>query len=268
MAMRRLLCARSRRVGTTKEPDAMEEMPSLFNHRVGLSYTVRLNGIGISSLSVTAAKTGDSYVDDQVQESIPLYANYIWPGSILMADYLQQNPDLITHKQVLELGSGTGLPSLVCSKLQASLVVCTDYPEPVVIDNLANLKDRNKCGNMIIQSFEWGDAEQLEQLRSLTNEGKGFDVILLAELLWKDTYKLHDVLVKSVKMVCAAGGTVLVAFAHRPSKAHHPENDLEFIKKLEEELSVQASLQLKCSTYKDAIELEYPEVFLYRLCNM
>lgn len=243
----------------------MEEMPSIFNHRVGLGYKVCVGGIERASISVTAAITGDSFMNEVDQEPTPLYANYIWPGSIVMADFLQQNSNLIINKSVMELGAGTGLPSLVCCKLQARVVVCTDFPEPIVIDNLNTVKNRNKCENMIVQSLEWGNDEQLAHARSLTSDSKGFDVILLAELLWKDTYKLHDVLAKSVKMICADGGIVLVAFAHRPSEEHTPDNDLEFIRRLEEELLVKASLELKSSVYKDAIELEYPEVCLYKL---
>eukprot|EP01031_Cornospumella_fuschlensis_P034926 gene34926-42295_t len=118
---------------------------------------------------------------------------------------------------------------------------------------------------MMVQSLEWGCDEHLEQLRNSTLDGKGFEVVLLAELLWKDTYKLHNELAKSVRMLCANNGVVLIAFAHRPSEDHLPENDLEFIERLENEFSRKACLVSKSSVYKDAIELEYPEVLLYKL---
>eukprot|EP01031_Cornospumella_fuschlensis_P039769 gene39769-48419_t len=75
---------------------------------------------------------------------------------------------------------------------------------------------------MMVQSLEWGCDEHLERLRNSTFE-------------------------------------VLIAFAHRPSEDHLPENDMEFIARLESELSLKACLVSKSSVYKDAIELEYPE---------
>lgn len=39
-------------------------------------------------------------------------------------------------KSVLELGAGSGLPSLVCALNGAVPVVVTDYPDPELVDNL------------------------------------------------------------------------------------------------------------------------------------
>ena len=37
---------------------------------------------------------------------------------------------------MLELGAGTGLPSLICAHLDAKLVVITDYPDTELIENI------------------------------------------------------------------------------------------------------------------------------------
>jgi predicted RNA methylase len=45
--------------------------------------------------------------------------------------------DLLAGANVLELGAGCGLTSVVACKLGASLCVCTDYPADGVIENIA-----------------------------------------------------------------------------------------------------------------------------------
>lgn len=54
-----------------------------------------------------------------------------------MAEYLESNRhELVGGKNILELGAGAGLPSLVCALKGASTVVVTDYPDPDLVENL------------------------------------------------------------------------------------------------------------------------------------
>jgi len=70
---------------------------------------------------------------------------------------------------------------------------------------------------------------------------EGFDVVLHAELLWKDTYPLHALLLQTTAQLLRPGGILLASFAHRPTaappsgqsqgqgQAHTAERDLEFL---------------------------------------
>jgi hypothetical protein len=70
---------------------------------------------------------------------------------------------ILISNLVVELGSGTALPSLLASTLTTppALVVVTDYPDDVIINNLQNNVDRNlgfispHC-TVECQGYEWG----------------------------------------------------------------------------------------------------------------
>jgi EEF1A N-terminal glycine/lysine methyltransferase len=54
-----------------------------------------------------------------------------------LAEYLERNcHELVSGKNILELGAGAGLPSLVCSLKGASTVIVSDYPDPDLVENL------------------------------------------------------------------------------------------------------------------------------------
>ena len=53
-----------------------------------------------------------------------------------MSKYLQHRESEIRNKNVLELGAGAGLPSLVATILGAQRVVVTDYPDRDLISNI------------------------------------------------------------------------------------------------------------------------------------
>jgi len=61
-----------------------------------------------------------------------------------LAEYLEGNRhELVADKNILELGAGAGLPSLVCTLKGASTVVVTDYPDPDLVENLEH--NINQC---------------------------------------------------------------------------------------------------------------------------
>jgi predicted nicotinamide N-methyase len=52
----------------------------------------------------------------------------VWPAAIALAGFIQQHPQYVRQKQVLELAAGLGLPSLVAATT-AHHVLCTDMAE-------------------------------------------------------------------------------------------------------------------------------------------
>lgn len=66
-----------------------------------------------------------------------LQGHHLWNGAQVISKYLQNHAEaLVYHKDVLELGAGAGLPSLVAAVLGAQNVVVTDYPDADLISNL------------------------------------------------------------------------------------------------------------------------------------
>ncbi len=74
----------------------------------------------------------------------PFWAK-LWPSSIALVNVLENNPDWIKDKQVLELGAGVGLPSLMLAGIAKSIQV-SDYENEAVAllqKNIAHLNLKN-----------------------------------------------------------------------------------------------------------------------------
>ena len=51
-----------------------------------------------------------------------LWSHCLWNAGVAFARYIEAFPEVVKDKQILELGAGAGLPSLVSTFLGASLV--------------------------------------------------------------------------------------------------------------------------------------------------
>lgn len=131
--------------------------------------------------------------------------------------------------RVLELGAGAALPSLVSCRLDAAFVLITDFPQEEILENIRMMLVKNNITSASkVMGHCWGDdvSQMLSAGTCLENEQCQYDVILMAELLWKDTYSLHDKLLESVFHCLQPGGMALVSFAKRPDPAVEvPHND-------------------------------------------
>ena len=176
-----------------------------------------------------------------------LFVDDVWPGAVVISNYLVKNPILVKDKSILEFGAGAALPSLVCLRLNPSLVVITDYPESSVINNIHSLIYENgfnegNSTNVFVQSHIWGD-DVSNLLSYELLDGKKFNLIILAELLWQDTYKYHkNLLFSTANCLYRENGIVLVSFVHRPTEIHAPLNDLEFFTRAESDYGFEISL--------------------------
>jgi predicted nicotinamide N-methyase len=163
-----------------------------------------------------------------------LFADDVWPGAVEMTDFLVEHAtEIVRGRRVLELGAGAALPSLACCYLGAALVVSTDFPDESILENMKNVFRENgfpvspalsssspptaaaPAAAVVVRvlGHEWG--QDVEPLIAASG-GAGFDVIILAELLWKDTACLHGALLRSAAACLAPGGCVLVSFGERP----------------------------------------------------
>jgi len=151
----------------------------------------------------------------------PLWGHHLWNAGRLISTYLEKNPSLVKDKTVLELGAGAGLPSLVCTVLGARKVVVSDYPDPDLVGNLwrnvdafydgekegkegkdvVALSERKEERALVAEGYCWGgDVEPLlAHLPSDSdeNEAKGFEVLILADLLFN--HSEHGKLVSTIE---------------------------------------------------------------------
>jgi predicted nicotinamide N-methyase len=245
----------------------------------------KISKTGKSIRTFTRAITGVKHGNAAANE---LFADNLWPGCFVLADYLSEHPDLAANRSVLELGAGCALPSAVAAALGASVVVITDYPEESVLENIQHVVNSNSLTNCVVIGHQWGEgverlldalsvnslctgssstsspapvphhaclsrivvvednsvqsslsmaasSEQIVASRavpentSIPQACPKFDLILLAEPLWKDTYSQHDNLLRSVASSLSSTGKAVLAFAHRPTESHTKEHDLEFL---------------------------------------
>lgn len=68
----------------------------------------------------------------------------IWEAGATLAEYVLQNPELVAHRRVVELGAGVGLTSLVIATCQATHVYCTDFTE-ICLQNIDHNIETNEA---------------------------------------------------------------------------------------------------------------------------
>ncbi|CAH0488086.1 unnamed protein product [Peronospora farinosa] len=110
----------------------------------------------------------------------------LWTGSHFLSRYLWHHPELVQGKRVLELGAGTGICSIVSSKLGAVKCLATDGDEQVV-----ELLAKNVHVNMVedvvtARSLFWGDEPSTQTLLDEFPDAlTDVDVVLAGDVLYK-----------------------------------------------------------------------------------
>ncbi|KAJ3767813.1 putative methyltransferase-domain-containing protein [Lentinula raphanica] len=197
--------------------------------------------------------------------SHPLWGHHLWNSALAVASYLEQNQALCHNRNVLELGAGGALPSLVAvESCNALKVVITDYPDPDLVKNIEfNVRENvgdDKKDKVSVQGYIWGQPTH-NLFKSLQHQGEDrkFDLIILSDLIFN--HSQHDALLKTCRLALQPDQTplqsdtsdeattltadshphqplphkssVLVFYTHhRPHLAHR---DMEFFEKAREE---------------------------------
>ncbi|KDO31074.1 hypothetical protein SPRG_19597 [Saprolegnia parasitica CBS 223.65] len=154
-----------------------------------------------------------SLAPDDGQAPGSLFAYHVWNGATCLSEFFAATPALVQHKAVVEFGAASALPSLVALHLGASTAVMTDYPAPVLIDNMQRnvARNANKLGHgsATVLGHLWGD--DVGPLLAPT-QGDGFDVAIVAECLW--LHKEHEHLLMSIMACLKRGGKAYICFSH------------------------------------------------------
>ncbi|KAK5973581.1 Methyltransferase [Trichostrongylus colubriformis] len=139
-------------------------------------------------------------------------AGVLWDSAIVLSEYLVAHPDLVRGRQILELGAGIGLPSIVAAKLSAEKVLTTDQPSaiPLLKENLiANLQEEEMSAITIVP-LDW---------TALPKEPLSADVILGADLVYNE--ELFDALQKVIMQIITPDNLMLMASKIRYPKDEH-----------------------------------------------
>ncbi|KAI8079096.1 putative methyltransferase-domain-containing protein [Gilbertella persicaria] len=104
-------------------------------------------------------------VDVYIEEILdPAYGCYIWPCSLVMAEFVWYNRFQFEHKTLLEVGAGTSLPSLVLAKSVDELrLILSDIPS--ILPVIQGCVQRNHTDKDIwIEPIEWGARDSIDHL--------------------------------------------------------------------------------------------------------
>ncbi|PRP85855.1 hypothetical protein PROFUN_06129 [Planoprotostelium fungivorum] len=165
-----------------------------------------------------------------------LWAHCLWNAARFLADHLD-SAERCKDLSFLELGAGSGLPSIMAALNGASRVLITDYPEDVLLDNIKE-NVRSNCGTVShvkVMGHMWGK----EPEKLIESSGGQFDRIILSDLIFN--HLSHRDMLRTCKTCLKPGGKVLVAFSHH--RPNFTKEDLNFFTVAREEFSFECNLE-------------------------
>ncbi|XAR73738.1 Calmodulin-lysine N-methyltransferase [Bertholletia excelsa] len=83
------------------------------------------------------------------------YGLFVWPCSIVLAEYVWQQKSRFSGVSVVELGAGTSLPGLVAAKVGADVTLTDDSNRPEVLSNMTRVSNLNNL-NCKVMGLTWG----------------------------------------------------------------------------------------------------------------
>ncbi|XP_059819311.1 methyltransferase like 21e [Hypanus sabinus] len=149
----------------------------------------------------------------KITETIDCYGAYVWPSAMVLSYYLEHCQHEIIDKNVIEIGSGTGLVSIVASIL-GSNVTATDLPH--LLDNLQynisqNTKSRSKYQPQV-RELKWG----IDLEKAFPRSTCHYDYLLAADVVYSHPY-LNELLM-TFDHLCQDDTTILWTMKFRLDK--------------------------------------------------
>ncbi|KAF4371982.1 hypothetical protein F8388_000149 [Cannabis sativa] len=120
-----------------------------------------------------------------------LTGQLVWPGAMLLNDYIAHNVNLLQGCSVIELGSGVGITGILSSRFCHKFVL-TDHNDEVIkasiltLDFVFQILEKNvelhasSQAELLVEKLEWGNSEQICHI--LEKHSSGFDLILGADI--------------------------------------------------------------------------------------
>jgi predicted nicotinamide N-methyase len=130
----------------------------------------------------------------------PFWAK-LWPSSIALLDVLKAHPHLIQNKQVLEIGAGVGLPSLMMADIVKSIQI-SDYDKEAVA-----LLQKN------IEHLQIQNAEALQLDWNAIPENIQPDVVLLSDVNYDPAQ--FDALIHLIDKFLTQGSSIILSTPQR-----------------------------------------------------
>jgi len=107
-----------------------------------------------------------------------------WEASLRLSEYFIQNPQICQNKNIIELGAGVGLLSLICAKLGAKSILATDVNHDVLQRLQQNIKanqlllESENCTIPKVEKLDWNE-KNLDM-----SEYQDLDLIICADVIY------------------------------------------------------------------------------------
>ncbi|XP_065880064.1 uncharacterized protein [Euphorbia lathyris] len=119
-----------------------------------------------------------------------LTGQLVWPGAMLLNDYLSKNTEILRGCSIIELGSGIGVTGILCGRF-CHQVLLTDHNDEVLkilnknIEIHAPSVSPDCCAELAAEKLEWGNSDHLNKI--LERYSGGFDLILGADICFQQS---------------------------------------------------------------------------------
>lgn len=108
-------------------------------------------------VSVQLFVPDQSFIISQYQDGslTSPYWSQVWPASIALSEFISNHSHLVLEKEVLELGAGLGLPSMMAAHYARS-VICSDY-ESKAVELIKQSAQLNGLSNLKALCLDWNN---------------------------------------------------------------------------------------------------------------
>lgn len=128
-------------------------------------------------------------LDEANEDNDKHYGLFVWPSALLLSRFVAREADrLCRDKVVLELGCGTGLPSILAALCGATKVYLTDRADAadIQLNAEANIKLNKLEGRAEFIPLTWGDMHISDEVAAIF---KTVDVVLAADCFYQSEGK-------------------------------------------------------------------------------
>ncbi|XP_058009111.1 uncharacterized protein LOC110642233 isoform X2 [Hevea brasiliensis] len=139
------------------------------------------------------------------------YGLFVWPCSVVLAEYIWQQRERFSGAAVVELGAGTSLPGLTAATLGSDVTLTDDSNRLEVLDNIRKVCELNKLECKVL-GLTWGVWDEF--IFSLKPK-----IILGADVLYEAS-AFDDLFATVTFLLQNSPGSVFITTYHNRS-GHH-----------------------------------------------
>jgi len=133
------------------------------------------------------------------------YFGVIWPSAVALAEAVAERGSIIRGSEVLEIGCGLAIPSLVATRLGAR-VTATDF-HPLVNEFLKRNIALNRIKNLNYLRIDWRNNSKQQELSR-------YPWVIASDVLYERQHP--ELVARAIHSHLSPGGTAIIADPARP----------------------------------------------------